>query len=171
MKIGIMSDSHDRAEFFVKALEFFKEHNVVMIIHCGDWVAPFMLKYTKTAPAPIVGVFGNNEGSKELFHKIIEDEKITAVDIKDLVNETKVDGKKIAVTHGHHLDTLRKLIQSQQYDLICSGHTHEPIIKQINKTLHINPGALLGSRDWNFAYEKTVALYDTKKKEGNIHRS
>jgi hypothetical protein len=63
-----MSDTHDRLENVAIAIDIFKQKQVDMIIHCGDWVAPFTLKFfdqvSKKAgfQVPTKSVFGNNEG-------------------------------------------------------------------------------------------------------------
>ncbi len=49
MLIAVMSDSHDNIWNLQKALGIVKEKGAEMIIHCGDFVAPFMLKELEEA--------------------------------------------------------------------------------------------------------------------------
>lgn len=55
---------------------------------------------------------------------------------------------KVFLTHGHHFSVkmgLSRLINHGKYhdiDIICFGHTHTPLIKEIDGLLLINPGAL-----------------------------
>jgi len=44
MKIAVMSDSHDNIWKLRKALGIIQSKNCEKIIHCGDFVAPFMFK-------------------------------------------------------------------------------------------------------------------------------
>ena len=44
IKIGVFSDSHDHMENIRKAIEIFLEQKVEKIVHCGDIVAPFMVR-------------------------------------------------------------------------------------------------------------------------------
>ena len=43
MIIAVMSDSHDNIWNLRKALTIIKKQKAKMIIHCGDFIAPFML--------------------------------------------------------------------------------------------------------------------------------
>ncbi len=59
---------------------------------------------------------------------------------------------KVFLTHGHHFSVklgLTRLINHGKYndiDIICFGHTHTPLIKDIDGLLLINPGALSKQR-------------------------
>jgi putative phosphoesterase len=66
MLIAVMSDSHDNIWNLQKALGIVKEKGAGMIIHCGDFVAPFMLKELEETGVPVHGVFGNNDGDQYL---------------------------------------------------------------------------------------------------------
>ncbi|MCJ7773383.1 MAG: metallophosphoesterase family protein, partial [Desulfobacterales bacterium] len=70
MIIAVMSDSHDNIWNLRKALDIIKQEAAVMIIHCGDFVAPFMLKELDLAGIPVHGVFGNNDGDQYLLTKL-----------------------------------------------------------------------------------------------------
>jgi uncharacterized protein len=70
MIIAVMSDSHDNIWNLRKALPIIKEKNAGMIIHCGDFVAPFMLKELNEADIPVHGVLGNNDGDQYLLPKL-----------------------------------------------------------------------------------------------------
>ena len=43
MKIAVMSDTHDNIWNLEDALAIIKDEKADLIIHCGDFVAPFML--------------------------------------------------------------------------------------------------------------------------------
>ena len=44
MRVAIMSDSHDNIWNMRKAVEIVKGRQAGLLIHCGDFIAPFMLK-------------------------------------------------------------------------------------------------------------------------------
>jgi len=69
MIFAVMSDSHDQIWNVRKALETIKKHEAEAIIHCGDFVAPFILKELNAAGLPVHGVFGNNDGNRFLLTK------------------------------------------------------------------------------------------------------
>ncbi len=43
MKIGIISDTHDRIDNLHKAITLLQVRGVQILIHCGDLCAPFMI--------------------------------------------------------------------------------------------------------------------------------
>ena len=75
MLIGIISDTHDHARNMLKAVRLFNEKKVELVVHCGDWVSPFMPDFCKELNCKIISVFGNNEGEHFRFLKRKEDKK------------------------------------------------------------------------------------------------
>ncbi len=71
MLIGIMSDTHDNLPAIRKAVEFFNERNVDLVIHAGDYVAPFVARELKKLKAPLKGVFGNNDGERKGLYEAL----------------------------------------------------------------------------------------------------
>ncbi len=69
MKIAIMSDTHDNIWNLDDALSIINEEKAEIIIHCGDFIAPFMLKELEKSQRPVYGVLGNNDGSQYLLTK------------------------------------------------------------------------------------------------------
>ena len=59
MKIGIISDTHDRIEKLQKVLGMLKDNNVKVLIHCGDFCAPFMMNELSKFNGEVHCVFGN----------------------------------------------------------------------------------------------------------------
>ncbi|MEM3615578.1 MAG: metallophosphoesterase family protein, partial [Candidatus Methanomethylicia archaeon] len=41
MKIGIISDTHDRLQMIDEAVKRLNEENVEYVLHAGDYIAPF----------------------------------------------------------------------------------------------------------------------------------
>ncbi|MEO0083560.1 MAG: YfcE family phosphodiesterase, partial [candidate division WOR-3 bacterium] len=63
--IGIISDTHDNLPNIKRAVKIFNQRKVSLVIHCGDFVAPFTLLTFKELQCPLTGVFGNCDGEKE----------------------------------------------------------------------------------------------------------
>ena len=91
MKIGIITDSHDRIETTNKAMQLIKEKGAKVLIHCGDFCAPFMMNELSKFKGEVHCVFGN-----------IDDRFVTPNRAKDLgINchgdtaELEFEGKKI----------------------------------------------------------------------------
>jgi len=159
--IGIMSDTHDNLEAIRKAVEFLNAQKVSLVLHAGDYIAPFTVNEFKKLSCPFVGVFGNNDGERKgLLRSFAE----MGAEIKDF-SAVEHQGKKIAVYHGTITELMTALIASGEYDVFVRGHTHVSEIRQEGKTLVINPGEVCGY----LTGKKTVCLLDPEKMEAAIH--
>jgi len=69
MRIGLISDTHDNLPLIKKAVRFFNDNKVDLILHAGDYIAPFSLNPLENLEADWEGVFGNNDGDKDLLTK------------------------------------------------------------------------------------------------------
>lgn len=167
MKIGIISDIHDRADYLVRALDIIKENNCELIICCGDWGSASMPRYCANIGIKIVSVFGNNDADIYQFLTRKQQNQWN-IDFFKIVAELNLDGQKAIAYHGESTEILEALIDCQKYDLVFSGHDHNPIIKEIDKTIHINPGSIATLHDGQFGGESTIAIYDTSSKQGEI---
>ncbi len=141
MKIAIMSDTHDNIWNLEDALTIIKDENAGLIIHCGDFVAPFMLKELDKADIPVYGVLGNNDGSQYLLTKtaLTITENFT---LFDLIGHVEVENFKICFTHQE--EVAEGLAATGKYDLVCFGHSHEYKLGQIGDTIFLNPGEIMG---------------------------
>ena len=167
MLIGIISDTHDNARNLLKAVELFNKKKVGLVIHCGDWVSPFMPDFCNKLRCKIISVFGNNEGDIFRFLKRHEKNKWNIEFERECI-EINIDGKKIAAYHGHSKPLLQSLIKSQDYDAVFSGHNHKASVEKKGKTLHVNPGSISGVCESKLSDEITVAVYDTKTNNAEI---
>jgi uncharacterized protein len=63
MKIGVISDTHDNLKSMQKALQVLMQHKVELIVHCGDWVAPFAVKFfsENSGDVPVKGVLATTK--------------------------------------------------------------------------------------------------------------
>ena len=159
--IGIVSDSHDNIEAIREAVTFLNERNVSMVLHAGDFVAPFTVREWKNLKCPFHGVFGNNDGEKKGLARAYSG---MGAELKEF-EEINVVEKKIALYHGTITEFLSALISGGEYDVVVRGHTHNPEIKKEGKTLVINPGEICGY----LTGKKTLCLLDIASMEATIH--
>ena len=139
--IGIISDSHDNMNALRKAVEFFNERGVKAVLHAGDLISPFTARAFKELKPKLYFVFGNNDGDKLTLTKWLEEIGATSCgDFGDLT----IDGLHIALLHGTNEALVKALAKSGEFDVIVSGHTHEPSIKIIEGVPVINPGESSG---------------------------
>jgi len=155
MLVGIVSDTHDRLPLVGEAVKRLNEEGVGLVLHAGDYIAPFVIPLFKSLKAPLIGVFGNNDGEKVLLRKRFMD---AGLQLRERFAEVKADGLKIALLHGEEEELLQSLINTESYDVIAYGHTHEAKTYRRGKTVIINPGEACGY----LTGKPTIAIFDTK---------
>lgn len=141
MKIAVMSDTHDNIWNLEDALAIIKDEKADLIIHCGDFIAPFMLKELDSAGIPVYGVLGNNDGSQYLLTKTA----LTIVEhftLFDIIGHVDLDDFKIAFTHQE--EVADGLTATRKYDLVCFGHSHEYKLEDRDGVIFLNPGEIMG---------------------------
>jgi putative phosphoesterase len=173
MKIGIISDTHDHVQTYGLVGNLFKDRQVEMIIHCGDWISPFSVALfarvlEKTCPnVPIQGVFGNNDGDIYRIIEVLEKEDIHVLIQKDVL-ELELGKRKIAVYHGTEEVLVQALLQCGTYDAVFRGHTHVPVTEMVGKTLHVNPGTVSSYSQGNILKNVSVAIYDSETNQAEL---
>lgn len=161
MMIGIMGDSHDSVEAIQKAVEFFNQNGVDLVIHTGDIVSPFTVDFFRDLRCEFKAVFGNNEGDRKTLNMKFAE---LNAELGDFM-EFEFGGKKFAAYHGTDPYLLDAIVKSQKYDVVATGHTHTPEVTLDDKTLIVNPGETCGY----LTGFKTVALLDLEEMTADIH--
>ena len=157
MKIGVLSDSHDNVHMIDRAVELFNDEGAALVIHAGDFVAPFAVAAMHILKCRVVGVFGNNDGERIGIAKQFE--AIGAV-YPNLAS-VEIGGRTIAAVHYPEL--AEPIAKSGRYDIVIYGHTHEIDIRRENSLL-LNPGETGG---WTTG-RCTVAILDLDTLEAEI---
>ncbi|WP_292459622.1 YfcE family phosphodiesterase [Methanothermococcus sp.] len=136
MIVGVISDTHigDRADKIPK--EVYNEFsNVDLIIHCGDLTSKSILDELADI-GEVMAVKGNMDYLELPREKVLN--------IKNF---------KIGIIHGDIIYPREDLLKMKYYslekdlDVLISGHTHIPLIKEIEipelnkKILLLNPGS------------------------------
>ncbi len=141
MYIAIMSDSHDNIWNLRRALEIIVEQKAETIIHCGDFVAPFILKEFEKARIPVHGVFGNNDGDKFLLTKMSLAPG-SFITLHGMAGEVDANGFKIGFAHERLIAD--GLVHGGRYQLVCFGHSHAYFMEKAGDTTILNPGEIMG---------------------------
>ena len=127
MKILLVSDSHRFLDHLPRVVRKYKG-NVDLMIHCGDSALP------------------SNDPVMELF-----DIAVQGNHDDDSYPEVVVYGD-ILVTHGHlynvydGYDELITLCKENRCTLCFHGHTHVPVIRNLQGITFVNPGSLMANR-------------------------
>ena len=129
MKVLIVSDTHRQNENFMRAMD--REEPIDLLIHCGDIEGSEYL-ISRRAGCPVHMVAGNND----FFSDLPREEEI------------EIDGNKVLVTHGHYygvsmdISGVAEEAASRDCQAVFFGHTHKPVVEEIDGVLAINPGSL-----------------------------
>ncbi len=137
MRIGVVSDTHDRQEAVAEAVRLLMEQHVELILHCGDIESPDTVRVFR--PIPTHFVFGNWDKDRAKLATAIKEIGGTH---SDSFGALELDGKRIAWVHSHERHQLRQLENADFFDYVFYGHTHVREQHRTGKTLVANPGAL-----------------------------
>ncbi len=133
MRIGVVSDTHGKAEFFRKALE--QMGKIDLLIHAGDHYRD-AIGISNELGIKVVAVVGNCD-----WHVQGPQEE-----------ELEVEGFRILVTHGHLYGVktdntrLAERLKKGKYNLIIYGHSHVPEITSLPGGFLFNPGSVSSPR-------------------------
>jgi putative phosphoesterase len=168
MLIGIMSDTHDNLPLIDKAVKRLLDEKVDLVLHAGDYVAPFVISHFKPFNGRFIGVFGNNDGDHELLRRRFAEFNL---ELRGIFAEVKADDTRIALLHGGEpggvlgpSELLESLLSSECFDVVVHGHVHEARVDRKGKTLIINPGEVCGYLNG----KPSVALLDTRTMRAEI---
>ncbi|NMC05169.1 MAG: metallophosphoesterase [Candidatus Lokiarchaeota archaeon] len=143
MKIGIMSDTHDKLDNVERIVARFVAARVGAVFHCGDFCSPFVAR--KMAPLegiPFHAVRGNNDGDISFLNTTFA--KLGP--IKEPYQKIELEGRKILLLHGHAVpeDCIDDIARGGRFDIIIYGHYHHVRNDVVGKTLVLNPGEACG---------------------------
>ena len=146
--IGIMADSHDNLTAVRRAISLFKDAGCDLIIHAGDFVAPFAARELAQAGCPVKAVYGNCDGEKKGLAAAIQ----PFGRIQEAPFAFKYNKINVLITHLNA--QVDRYAAQGKYDLIIFGHTHEAETRKVDSVLLVNPGETGG---W-LTGKSTVAL-------------
>ena len=136
MKVGIITDTHDKQALLKKAIEVFAEHHVDCILHAGDITSPSSLQVlAEIDHAKFIGVFGNCDFDKSALEGVVRSHE---GEIQRGVYRGDIGNKKLLMAHDPR--ALGNIVVTGDFDLIVYGHTHVQDIHRQGNTLVINPG-------------------------------
>jgi len=155
---GILSDSHDNLTRLREAVRLFNDAGCDLVIHAGDFVAPFTVDELRNLRAPVKAVFGNCDGKRVGLAKAFKG----LGEIREAPLKFSHAGLRFLVCH---LDApVNRHLASKSFDVIVFGHTHRPLAERRDEVLLINPGEAGG---W-LRGKSTVALLDPAARTAEI---
>lgn len=155
MLLGIISDTHDHIEKVKKAIGIFNQYNLLSVIHCGDFVAPFTLKEFINLKAKFYGVFGNCDGEKDGLLKVAKENNFI---LSEPPLEISFGNKKFLIFHKLKKEEIKNV------DYIIYGHTHKYELRKEENIFFINPGEACGL----LTEKATIALLNIEENQVEI---
>lgn len=138
MKIIVVSDTHMTQRPKGLPARLLEElPGADLILHAGDWT-DWSVYEALAAYAPVEGIAGNNDGedivSRLGYEKIIE-----------------AEGKRIGMIHGDGFrgtteQRALKAFADQKVDCVVFGHSHVPLLDEVNGIMLLNPGSATDKR-------------------------
>jgi uncharacterized protein len=147
MKIGLLSDTHDRLDAMQAGMKVLKHAGAEMFIHCGDVGGEKILDCLAGENAIVV--WGNCDFDRAGLARYAAQ---IGINCQGEFAELEIAGKKIVITHGDDGKLMRKLLAGNRHDYLLHGHTHLATDDRLGRLRIINPGALYR------ASVKTVAI-------------
>lgn len=139
MRLGLLSDTHDRVDAIAEFARRFAEAGVGMVLHCGDYCAPFSLAPIQAHHLALVGVFGRNDGDPEALRAVAN--AGMGSELFEAPHSFELLGRRILLVHDLG-DALQRSIEA--HDIVVHGHTHREEMKTRGSTLLVNPGEACG---------------------------
>lgn len=154
MRIGVLSDTHDRLPPLDRALADFGRRGVEAVIHAGDIVAPFAAKRLGIWAGKLYVIYGNNDGERTGLRGVLQQ-------IQDGPLRLELGGRRILVHHFVDWCTPADIADA---DIIITGHNHKVAKELRDGKLFLNPGECCG---W-LSGRCTAAILDTDSMSADI---
>ncbi|MBC7896989.1 MAG: metallophosphoesterase [Cytophagaceae bacterium] len=135
MKVGLLSDTHDRLPAIESLLTYMQGLGVHMVLHAGDFCAPFALKPFVDLNMPVIGVFGRNDGDREGLRAFAQ--RGVGIELFEGPHSMELGGKRILMVHDIGEANPRSL---ENHQIVLHGFTHREEMKHRADTLIVNPG-------------------------------
>jgi hypothetical protein len=134
MRIGVVSDTHDRLDTLRAALQRLREAGITTLLHPGDIVAPFAAKVLAGFAGTLYVTYGNNDGERCGLKQVLPQ-------IQDGPLRLELAGRRVLVHHALEWCRPEDLAAA---DVIVTGHTHEPQVERRGGKLFVNAGECCG---------------------------
>ena len=137
MKIGILSDTHGNTAATAKAGRIFRADGVASIFHCGD-VGGMDVLAELAGKIPVHVVQGNVDLYSDEWKFFPTN---IGVQLHGRFGNVSFTDLHVALLHGDDSRRLHRVVNSGEYDLVLSGHTHETHDFMVGETRCLNPGS------------------------------
>jgi putative phosphoesterase len=146
VKICIVSDSHDRADPLLSAVQTAQSEGAECIIHCGDVIGAHTLRPLLALGITVHVVHGNNVGDALAMARLCSASQ-GRLNYHGGDAELVLHRRRVYVTH--YPQHARGMACTGDFDLVCCGHSHAASVVQQphihgGHTWLVNPGTVAG---------------------------
>lgn len=135
MKVGLLSDTHDRLPAIRALLDYMQKRGVGLVLHAGDFCAPFALQPFIDVNMQMVGVFGRNDGDHEGIRAFAQ--RGMGLELFESPHSFELGGQRILLVHDMADAAPRSL---ESHGVVVHGFTHREEMMIRGETLIVNPG-------------------------------
>jgi putative phosphoesterase len=139
MKVGLLSDTHDRIPAIAELLDVMLGKGVSLVMHAGDYCSPFSLEPFNDKNIALLGIFGRNDGDPEGLNATAA--KGVGMELYESPHSFEVSGQRILIVHDIG-EVNRRSIDSHSF--VVHGFTHRQETVTRGDTLIVNPGEACG---------------------------
>jgi putative phosphoesterase len=190
MRLGIVSDVHCRHEELALVAQRLVDEGVDEILFAGDGHYEYSFSNEVVELSRNFGmryVLGNHEAVLLGRHGVrarsaphVRRANLEYLESAPTTIRTTIDGRTLTMVHANPFaddyrylypgDTLFDRCDELDTDYLVLGHTHIPSAVRHGRTLVINPGSLMFSRDEGGHGRPTYAILDTTTDEVRLER-
>ena len=139
MRVGVLADAHDRLPAIAEFARRFAEGGIGLVMHAGDYCAPFSLRPIHAVSLALAGVFGRNDGDREGLRA--EASTGVGTELYESPHSVEVNGQRILLVHDIGEVGQRSL---DQHTVVIHGCSHRQEVRTDESTLIVNPGEACG---------------------------
>src|SRR5918998_137524 len=135
MRGGLLADTPARLPAVSALVRMMADRGARMLLHAGDFCAPFAIAPLLEPQVPVGGVFGRNDGDRQgLLGKAAA---AMGVELFESPHTFEVGGRQILLVHDIG-DVQSRSVEA--HGLVIHGCTHRSESRSRGDTLIINPG-------------------------------
>ncbi len=139
MRVGLLADTHDRVPAIRELVTALSERAVTLLMHAGDYCAPFALDPIIESGIPLLGIFGRNDGDPEGLREHAATGMGT--ELYESPHSFDVGGRRILLVHDLG-EVHRRSVESHEF--VVHGFTHRAESVERGGALVVNPGEACG---------------------------
>ena len=139
MRIGLIADTHDHLPAVAALVQQMAERSVDLLLHAGDWCAPFALRPVHALSLPLIGVFGRCDGDREGLQ--VAAAAGLGTELFESPHSLEIGGERLLLVHDLN-ESVERSVASHSF--VIHGCTHLPQQHEREGALLVNPGEACG---------------------------